>query len=313
MAPTTTIAKRARPGRRAFTIIELLVVIAIIAILAALLFPVLAQVQESARAGNCMSQLHQIWVSANVYKQDEGAFPPVLYGYAEAWNCNTGMSSGAPLLDPTSQPITGGDQILSGALFPEQIKDSNLFLCSDDRGSKRRVSADAQCSPPPLDWPQVVTIAHWAPRPANWPANRSYITDNGTPVAQTCKQDNFGYQDCWLTGANKGRAKWYYAWDSYDIGPRVDAIGETIVDPSTGRPVFDVHYSLDWTGVTGATDLPDQLKYANPPPDKTLLTYCSWHTATAHAPTYTSITESGQAKKLDRDLFNKFGPNLYNR
>ena len=36
-------------GRKGFTLIELLVVIAIIAILAAILFPVFAQVREKAR------------------------------------------------------------------------------------------------------------------------------------------------------------------------------------------------------------------------------------------------------------------------
>ena len=45
----------------AFTLIELLVVIAIIAILAAMLFPVLTSVRESARRTRCQSNLRQIY------------------------------------------------------------------------------------------------------------------------------------------------------------------------------------------------------------------------------------------------------------
>ena len=49
---------------KAFTLIELLVVIAIIAILIALLFPVLGIVEEKANRAKCLSNLHQIGVAA---------------------------------------------------------------------------------------------------------------------------------------------------------------------------------------------------------------------------------------------------------
>jgi prepilin-type N-terminal cleavage/methylation domain-containing protein/prepilin-type processing-associated H-X9-DG protein len=56
--------------RRAFTLIELLVVIAIVAILAALLFPVLAQAREKARQTTCVSNLKQIGAAFLLYTQD---------------------------------------------------------------------------------------------------------------------------------------------------------------------------------------------------------------------------------------------------
>jgi prepilin-type N-terminal cleavage/methylation domain-containing protein/prepilin-type processing-associated H-X9-DG protein len=57
-------------SKRAFTLIELLVVIAIIAILAAILFPVFAQVRDRARMSACLSNMKQIGTSLMLYVQD---------------------------------------------------------------------------------------------------------------------------------------------------------------------------------------------------------------------------------------------------
>jgi len=61
----------------AFTLIELLVVIAIIAILAAILFPVFAQVREKARAVSCVSNEKQIGLAFLQYVQDSDEVLPL--------------------------------------------------------------------------------------------------------------------------------------------------------------------------------------------------------------------------------------------
>jgi prepilin-type N-terminal cleavage/methylation domain-containing protein/prepilin-type processing-associated H-X9-DG protein len=61
--------------REVFTLIELLVVIAIIAILAALLLPVLNRAQEAGRTTACRSNLHQYGLALRMYLEDFGVYP----------------------------------------------------------------------------------------------------------------------------------------------------------------------------------------------------------------------------------------------
>jgi prepilin-type N-terminal cleavage/methylation domain-containing protein len=66
----TTDGLPAKRGRRGFTLIELLVVVAIIAILAAMLLPVLSRAKESARRAICLSNQHQLYVGTTLYASD---------------------------------------------------------------------------------------------------------------------------------------------------------------------------------------------------------------------------------------------------
>ena len=67
-----------RNRRHGFTLIEFLVVIAIIAILAAILFPVFAQVRASARKTVCLSNTRQMGSALSMYAQDNDEIYPTL-------------------------------------------------------------------------------------------------------------------------------------------------------------------------------------------------------------------------------------------
>jgi prepilin-type N-terminal cleavage/methylation domain-containing protein/prepilin-type processing-associated H-X9-DG protein len=100
------------PSLVAFTLIELLVVIGIIAMLAALLLPVLSRARESGRATACLSNLHQIGLALQLYVGDNQNKLPRM----------------SDVFPGTTNLYPGPDQVLSN-----HLGNLNVLRCPSDQ------------------------------------------------------------------------------------------------------------------------------------------------------------------------------------
>jgi len=139
-----TVRQRSRSG---FTLIELLVVIAIIAILAAILFPVLARARESARNNHCISNLNQINKAMLMYMGDWGRKSPYAANkYHLAANGYGGYQNEGqdyPFSDLNQakciapDPIRGDNSGDETGILESYIKNKNVWKCPSDQGNTR--------------------------------------------------------------------------------------------------------------------------------------------------------------------------------
>jgi prepilin-type N-terminal cleavage/methylation domain-containing protein/prepilin-type processing-associated H-X9-DG protein len=104
--------RNTRASALAFTLVELLVTIAIIAILAALLMPVLGRGKESGRVAFCQGNLHQIGLALQLYVDDNKNIMPTMTDY----NLN---------IEPTNQ--TNINIVLAS-----QLGSTNVLCCPSD-------------------------------------------------------------------------------------------------------------------------------------------------------------------------------------
>jgi len=108
------------PGQGGFTLVELLVVIAIIAILAALLLPVLSSAKEKGKRAQCMNNLKQIGVGSLVYVGDNNDkfLPAAVNG---GWGIQNPIEMDATVLESSADLGFSSNSVVNGVSVSPSI------------------------------------------------------------------------------------------------------------------------------------------------------------------------------------------------
>ena len=118
------------PRSRGFTLIELLVVIGIIALLLAILLPVLSRAKDQAARVSCMNNQKQMLAACIMYANDGNGYLPnpnddnTTIWRAPGWLYD--MRRGAV-------PIPKQEEVQYGALWP-MLKNYKIYHCPNDQG-----------------------------------------------------------------------------------------------------------------------------------------------------------------------------------
>jgi len=148
---------------KGFTLIELLIVIAIIAILAAILFPVLAAAKERSLSTRCLNNEKQLALAFRAYMDDnDGRMPKI-----QPWNAKHQPPDYPADWCGSTYPVTGTQVpclLKVGSLWP-YTKNASIYLFPADRGLPAKGVLNS-----PRDYPLSYTV--------NYRFDWAYLTTN---------------------------------------------------------------------------------------------------------------------------------------
>ena len=250
--------------KKGFTLIELLVVIAIIGILAAIILPVFARAKLAAYKSSDISNLNSIRTALQLYKTDQGGYPPSLLGYISNY-----QGTGSVVIPAN---------LLAGALYPKRIDSLDILRPALDRATNANFNSQ-------------VSYATWPNNPGGSdPTSQRYGPGDGAVIS------------CYDVVNDLSGPNGYYNVSGYDAAI-VSCLGGTAgcyVDPTVIPPVLaqpgapglrnEIHYAPFWSryavaldpcrptagaGTGSSLDDPRQLGYSDPP-DSTVITWDSY-------------------------------------
>ncbi|MBX3096483.1 MAG: type II secretion system protein [Fimbriimonadaceae bacterium] len=236
--------------RRGFTLIELLTVIAIIALLSAIIFPVFARAKDSAAKASDISDMNSLRSALQLYRVDQGAYPPALLGYVTLYSSGPQMGNVIP-----------ANELKTGFLMPRRVNSIETFRPNNLRVGSAQVTNAVY----PGQDPRAVGTA--AILDLN--GDGSITGADDTPGARQAYGPTDG-NVCYGGGVppcGAGAAQ-FYVISGYDT--------QSVNSPSGIRT--ELRYTLFWSqlGLTtgGADDDPRQLGYSEPP-ETTVVTWNS--------------------------------------
>lgn len=261
--------------KRAFTLVELLTVIAIIALLAAIAFPVLARSKDNANRSSDIANMNSIRTALQLYRVDQGAYPPALLGYATLYTA--GPNAGNVM--PASQ--------VKGFLYPRRVDSAKTFQPAYARYGNGEITRAVW---PPAD-PRAVGSAPVLD------LNGDGVIDAADDVAGA--RQAYGPTDV-VTRPNPNNAAeniendpnptinaYFYKISGYDVAE---------VPTGGGSSRWELRYTKFWTNwglTTGSgNDDPRQLGYTDPP-DGTVVTWNSY---------FRELDAGGQPTRANRDV-----------
>jgi prepilin-type N-terminal cleavage/methylation domain-containing protein/prepilin-type processing-associated H-X9-DG protein len=228
--------------KHGFSLVELLTVIAVIAILSAIIFPVMATVKERARQNQCMTNLQQIAQAIQLFKQDNRRYPDILGSPVRLPATGTGLG---PIWKPGDPKPEMFENVKDAYLFPEYVKTIAMFHCPSSKISN---SSDA--------------VVHYKVRGSTKPED--YL-----PVYAYDSYDTMVFGG----GTDAGDYNVYSETDGSAEPHYLLIWAPTLGDVSAFAPYPPGQAD---SPKLQQQDYERQLRWRNPPGD-TVVTWCSWH------------------------------------
>lgn len=238
--------------RAAFSLVELLTVIVIISVLVAIAFPVFARAKIQAMRGADTSNLNALRSALQLYRADQGGYPPGLLGYVTPYQKG-----------PVSMADVVPANMLKGALYPRRVDAISTFKPSLDKAANNETTHAVW---PPKD-PRPVGDAPLMDLTGNGALDSS---DDPAGARQKFQPiDGFVKPDQSDVTTDDADAANFYKVSGYEVSE---------VHTGTDNR-FELHYALFWTndGLGGGNlqDDPRQLGYTDPP-ESTVITWNSY-------------------------------------